>query len=165
MQKINEVLAENQLLTSSVNPAKTQISTSTLKTSDLRKLDEMKKSSTSIKSEITNKHIETLFIRFTAIYGHYWLNSYQNEKVLDTAKKEWLESLLPFKAKTLKEALLIIKKQSHYPPSLPIFVDCCKAIEARYKLLIKDVTPIKKSAPDVVKRYITKMNDYLHKHQ
>ncbi|QBR84679.1 hypothetical protein E3983_10070 [Legionella israelensis] len=125
----------------------------------------MKTSSQSVKAEISEKHIETLFIRFTAIYGHLWLNAYQNEHVLETAKKEWFESLLPFKGIYIKEALQLIKKQSHFPPSLPMFVDCCKAVEARYKPLTHSTEPVKKSAPEVVKRYINQMKSYLRKRQ
>ena len=106
-----------------------------------------------------------MFIRFTAIYGHLWLNAYQNERVLETAKKEWLESLSPFKGKTIKEALQITKKHSHYPPSLPMFVDCCKAVEARYKPSTHISEPIKKCAPEVVERNITQMKSYLRKRQ
>ncbi len=163
MKHINSVLAENPLLISSANHAQGQTSTSTLKTNNPTKQAEEKTSSPSTQPEIREKHIETLFIRFASIYGHYWLNTYQNERVLNAAKKEWLESLSAFKGKYIKEALQLIKKQNHYPPSLPMFVDCCKAIEARYKPSIHATGFEKKSTPEVVNHNISKMKEYLRK--
>lgn len=92
-----------------------------------------------------------------------WLKTYQNKKVLEAAKKEWLESLSPFKGKYIEEALQLAKKNHHFPPSLPMFVDCLKAIEAKYQPSTSVSLPTQKAPPEIVQRYMKQMKSYLTK--
>ncbi|HFD6600728.1 TPA: Vir protein [Legionella pneumophila] len=78
-----------------------------------------------------DKRIDTLFSRLGGIYGHVWASAYQNERALAFAKKEWSETLQCFDSLILKDALLQIRVQKQYPPTLPQFYECCKAIKNR----------------------------------
>lgn len=78
-----------------------------------------------------DKRIDTLFSRIGGIYGHIWASAYQNERALAFAKKEWSETLQCFDNQVLKEALLKIRVHKPYPPTLPQFFECCKAIKNR----------------------------------
>ncbi|KTC66350.1 Legionella vir region protein (plasmid) [Legionella adelaidensis] len=121
----------------------------------------MSSSSTSI--EANEKRIDTLFTRFAAIYGQLWLTAYQNQKVLEFAKKEWSESLLGFDNSILKEALVRTKKDCMFPPALPLFVDYCQSIKSRRTPNIFLSVPHTPAKPEVVKYNIDKMKESLTK--
>ncbi|HEM0351343.1 TPA: Vir protein [Legionella pneumophila] len=84
-------------------------------------------SSTSVKPEANDKRIDTLFTRLGAIYGHVWWSSYKSESLLNLAKKEWSEGLARFNNASLKEALFYFRENSNFPPTLPQFIERCKA--------------------------------------
>lgn len=70
-------------------------------------------------------------MRLGAIYGHVWWSSFQNEKALEFAKKEWSDGLMRFDKYTLKESLLKFRESKEFPPTLPQFIACCKAVMKR----------------------------------
>jgi len=111
MQAIKQVLVKNQQQISSLNPAKTQASASTLKTTPHQNQKVM--SSNSTQPPVSDKRIDTLFARFNAIYGYLWLSAY----ILDIARLEWSESLREFDNQVLKLALEKTKKTEHFPNS------------------------------------------------
>lgn len=159
MQRINTVLVESLGSISSPNPARTQTSTLT----STNKCQKQPPQATSFTSAGNDKRIDTLFMRFTAIYGQLWLNAYQNERVMVVAKKEWSESLRRFDNQILKQALHQIKAQCHYPPSLPMFVDCCKALEARCYPVAEKEEPFQKCSPEIAEYYMQLIKSYLNK--
>lgn len=104
--------------------------------------------------------IDTLFTRFTAIYGQLWLSIFQNEKMISFAKKEWSQSLKKFDSSTLQKALCFFKEQKQFPPSLPQFIEHCKSIEAR-KMPITPRETRKPANPEMVKQHIKAMLEKL----
>jgi hypothetical protein len=82
-------------------------------------------------NEIIEVRIERLFLRLSAIYGYLWWNIYQNQELLRITKIEWSTCLKRFDNQVLKEALLSCREKKGYPPALPEFMDCCKAIQKR----------------------------------
>ncbi len=72
-----------------------------------------------------------MFSRLGAIYGHIWWSNFQNERGLAGAKKEWFDALLRFDNQILKETLLMLRDWRGYPPTLPQFIEDCKAIQGR----------------------------------
>lgn len=167
MQAIKQVFVENQQQISSLNPAKTQASASTLKTTQSPKSQAM--SSNSAQPPVSDKRIDTLFARFNAIYGYLWLSAYNNAKVLDIARLEWSESLQEFDNQVLKLALEKTKKTEHFPPSLPLFYECCltikKGIQAHQEALTKKKETHTPTDPKIVKFHINEMKKYLFKDQ
>lgn len=115
---------------------------------------------------MNDKRIETLFTRFTAIYGQLWLVAYQNEQVIGFAKREWAESLNEFNNQILKLALERTKKTNLFPPTLPVFVACCstiqKEVETRNQSNTFKAEPHKKASLEVVRLNIKKMKDHLN---
>lgn len=75
--------------------------------------------------------IDILFTRLGAIYGQLWWNNYRTENLLLLAKQEWSEGLKRFDNQIFKDVLVVYREQKNYPPSLPQFVESCKAILAR----------------------------------
>lgn len=71
--------------------------------------------------------MDVLFTRLGAMYGQLWWNNYRTESLLLLAKQEWSEGLQRFDNQILKEVLVTYREQKTYPPSLPQFVECCKA--------------------------------------
>lgn len=166
MQAIKQVLVENQQQISSLNPAKTQASASTLKTNQPQKSQAT--SSNSAQPPISDKRIDTLFARFNAIYGYLWLSAYNNAKVLEIARLEWSESLQEFDNQVLKLALEKTKKTELYPPALPLFYVTCltikKSTEARKESLTKKTEAHIPTDPKIVQFHINEMKKYLIKH-
>ena len=75
--------------------------------------------------------IDILFTRLGAIYGQLWWNNYRTEDLLLLAKQEWSEGLKRFDNQIFKEVLVVYREQKNYPPSLPQFVESCRATQAR----------------------------------
>lgn len=75
--------------------------------------------------------IDILFTRLGAIYGQFWWNNYRNEDLLLLAKQEWSEGLKRFDNQIFKDVLVIYRENKNYPPSLPQFVESCRATQAR----------------------------------
>lgn len=165
MQTLKHLLEKNPLQTSLRNPAKTHDSTSTLKTTP--HVQQQTTSSQSTGSNISDKRIETLFTRFTAIYGQLWLIAYQNEQVLEFAKREWSESVCDFNNQVLKLALERTKKTNLFPPTLPAFVATCSTIknelQGRQHTSTFDPGPYEKASPEVVAFNIKQMKTLLNK--
>lgn len=88
-------------------------------------------SSHSTKAKPSDQRIDTLFGRLGAIYGHIWWSNFQNERGLASAKKEWNDALARFDNQILKETLLMLREQKGYPPTLPQFIEGCKASMSR----------------------------------
>lgn len=113
--------------------------------------------------------METLFIRFAAIYGYLWVTTYGNPEFLEVSKREWSESLKGFDNQVLKIALGQIKKTQLFPPTLPLFTECCKSIkksiDAREKSLKQKVESHTPCDPKVVEYHINQMKEDLFKSQ
>ena len=118
---------------------------------------DQKTSSNSDENAIYDKRIDTLFIRFAAIYGHLWVNNFNDERTIYFAKKEWSEGLKPFNNAIVKEALLQFREKHRFPPSIPEFIACCKEKVARKQLTTVLSEPIKKPSPEVAKHHINMM--------
>ena len=92
------------------------------------------------------KRIERLFLRLAAIYGHIWKTIYKNAVFLDASKTEWQEGLQKFDNHAIKDAIMLCREKCNYPPTLPQFIEICKANQQRstpYKPMIAEP----KSAP------------------
>lgn len=134
------------------------------------KRDLTPKQATSSLSNSNNTHdkrIDTLFTRFTAIYGQLWLTAYQNEQVLTFAKREWSESLRGFDSQVLKLALERSKKTNLFPPTLPAFTACCTTIKMELQTRRQTSTfvsePHKKASPEVVTFHLQQIKAMLNK--
>ena len=70
--------------------------------------------------------IDALFNKFSLFYGESFINKYRhvNEEEL---KNEWGEALWKFDSTTLKAALEHCRTEQKHPPSLPEFIQMCKA--------------------------------------
>lgn len=73
------------------------------------------------------KRVDRLFLRFSAMYGHVWRSIYKTDEFLDYSKKAWLEGLMGFEDKSLEHALQLCLQRCPFPPTLPYFIECCKA--------------------------------------
>lgn len=104
--------------------------------------------------------IATLFMRFAGIYGHLWCNNYQNEKILKCAQVDWSQELRVFDDATLKKALLVHREQHPFPPTLPQFVECCKAV-SRPKVWKPEI--VKPAQPEVVSQALKNIRALLHR--
>ena len=126
MQNVKHLLQENPQLTLSGSPVKA-VQTTTSKTN--LKMNQKTTSSHSKNAKQDAKRIETLFLRFSVIYGYLWQKAYPHEHMLNLAKKEWLETLHPFDNHIIKKALHHCRENCPYPPSLPQFIEICRAIK------------------------------------
>ena len=70
--------------------------------------------------------IDALFLRFSSYYGEQFINKWKHTDMEQT-KNDWAEALWKFDSRTLKAALEYCREESKYPPSLPEFVQMCKA--------------------------------------
>ena len=66
------------------------------------------------------------------MYGHVWRTLYKNESFLDTSKEEWQDGLQKFDNQSIKEAIMSCREQCNYPPTLPQFIDFCRASKNRH---------------------------------
>ncbi|CZI28959.1 TPA: hypothetical protein ACG3NF_002747 [Legionella pneumophila] len=109
--------------------------------------------------------MDTLFLRFNAIYGALWLSAYNNEKALEAAKLEWSDSIKEFESQVLTFAVEKIKRTQQRPPVLPVFVELCtsiqKAIKAREEALQARPENYKRTDPQIVKSHIKEMMEKL----
>ncbi len=92
------------------------------------------------------ERIDKLFLRLAAIYGHVWRSLYKSDQFLAFTKNEWLEGLKKFEDNILDKALLSYRTNGEYPPTLPQFVECCKACSKqgqyeKYSLASKPSNP------------------------
>lgn len=107
-----------------------------------------------------NLRIDILFTRLGAIYGQLWWNNYRTEELLLLAKHEWSEALKRFDNQIFKDVLVIYREQKNYPPSLPQFVESCRATQARRvpQLAREEIRP---SSLDVAKLHLAAMKKIL----
>ncbi len=98
-----------------------------------------------ISSNLTRdqKRIDRLFLCFSAAYGHVWLSIYKSGDFLDYSKKSWLKELTHFDDKALQYAIGVCIKNHPLPPTLPQFIDCCKAYTKRYDFFKKEEESVK----------------------
>lgn len=161
MQTFKQVIEKNQPQIFSLNPAKNPASASTLKTNPKQETT----SSTSIQQEAYDKRVDTLFLRFNAIYGALWLSAYNNEKALEAAKLEWADSIKEFDSQVLTFAVEKIKRTQQRPPVIPVFVELCisiqKSIKAREEALRAKPENHKRTDPQIVKSHIKEMMEKL----
>jgi hypothetical protein len=88
-------------------------------------------SSNSPDKEPTSKQIDRLFLIFAAFYGHIWRSLYKNDSFLAFTKSEWQKGLVDFQEQLLDEAIGICRIKNEHPPTLPQFIDICKALKVR----------------------------------
>lgn len=104
--------------------------------------------------------IDILFTRLGAIYGQFWWNNYRTEDLLLLAKQEWSAGLKRFDNQIFKDVLVIYREQKNYPPSLPQFVESCRATQARrVPNSVKEV--IHTSSIEVAEEHIAAMKQIL----
>ncbi len=128
MKNLAHILKNNPLATCSGSPVK-QDSTLISKTSQNQ--TKPVTSSPSKNAERELKRIDTLFLRFSVIYGHVWQSLYKDEAFIALAKKEWRIALRSFDNPTIKAALEHCREYSSYPPTLPGFIQLSKSIVKR----------------------------------
>ena len=102
------------------------------------------------------KRIDRLFLCFSAAYGHVWLSIYKSGDFLDYSKKSWLKELTHFDDKALQYAIGVCIKNHHLPPTLPQFIDCCRAYNKRYDFFKPEEESIK-SSQETADFYLQKM--------
>lgn len=107
------------------------------------------------------KRIEVLFLRFSVIYGYVWQKIYQNESLLNLAKKEWQETLRPFNNTIIRDALQHCREYCPYPPSLPQFIDLCRAIKKRQNFFTRAQEDVEVSSPEVAERHLKKIKEQM----
>jgi hypothetical protein len=61
------------------------------------------------------------------MYGHVWRSIYKTDEFLDYTKKAWIDGLMKFEDKSIEHALQLCLKKCPLPPTLPQFIECCKA--------------------------------------
>jgi len=66
-------------------------------------------------------------MRLAVIYGHLWINQYQDEEYISLSKCEWQGGLKVFDSEILAKVLERCRDKLIYPPSLPMFINFCKA--------------------------------------
>ena len=116
MRTINEVITLNNLSTRSGIAAKTEL-----------KMPQKSTSSISTNAEKHSKRIDRLFLRFAAMYGHVWKSLYKNDEFLAFTKQEWRNALTRFDDDVIEKVLTHSQNHWEYPPTLPQFIECCKA--------------------------------------
>lgn len=104
--------------------------------------------------------IDILFTRLGAIYGQLWWNNYRTEDLLLLAKQEWSEGLKRFDNQIFKDVLVIYREQKNYPPSLPQFVESCRATQAR-RVPRPTREEIRPSSLEIAKQHIADMKKIL----
>ncbi len=111
--------------------------------------------------EKDDKRIETLFLRFSVIYGYLWHKAYQNEALLTLAKKEWQVGLRPFDNLILKAALQHCREYASYPPSLPQFIELCRAIKKRQNFFTRSTENEDIASPETAELHLKKIKAHL----
>ena len=149
MQPIKNVLQHHNLSTHSGIAAK--VASKTMK--------EEATSLNSVDSERLTKRIDKLFLKMAAMYGHVWRSLYKSDAFLAFTKTEWSKGLMRFDDKTVDKALLSCLSNWELPPTLPQFVDCCKAYTKRM-MYEKDV--IKPCTPAVAEANLNQIKNFLN---
>ncbi|KTD53476.1 Legionella vir region protein [Legionella santicrucis] len=104
--------------------------------------------------------IDSMFAKFSVVYGHLWRTLFKSSEYLEFAKKEWLQALHPFQEPIIMEAVRTCSISRKHPPTIPEFVDCCKAISNRQFVVKKEV--YQKANPKVVEFNLQKIKHILN---
>ena len=123
----------------------------------------MPKSSISTITVEDRKRIDRLILRLMAIYGHVWKSLYKCESFLEISKEEWLLGLQRFNNDTVKEALMNYIEQLSHPPTLPQFINKCKALENRGGAFFTKDVSTKTACTETAKLNLKKMREILLK--
>lgn len=78
------------------------------------------------------------------------------------AKKEWGDVLGKYGSSTIKDALILCRAQSKYPPSLPQFAEYCKSIEKRQESFYTKAEEPKRARSEIAEENLKKMYAYLN---
>lgn len=70
--------------------------------------------------------IDRLFLRMASFYGKHWLDMWADVPV-DSVKAEWQAKLSGMSSKTVFKAVDYCADNLRFPPTLPEFVQLCKA--------------------------------------
>ena len=109
-----------------------------------------------------DQRIKRLFIRLAAIYGHLWNNLYQHEEFTQLSQQEWQNGLKSFDNATLGRALERCCVSMNYPPTLPMFIEICRALKPTWTQSTKrDVLP--KCNPLIAEHHLAKIRSILGK--
>lgn len=111
---------------------------------------------------MSDKVIETLFIRFTSIYGHAWSSLHKEGGLIDVFKKEWADALGDFDKSIIKEALLYCRTRNRLPPNLPEFIEYCRLFEKRAQLKPLTHTEQKPRNLEAGKHHLQKIKQFLN---
>ena len=75
--------------------------------------------------------VDRIFIRMHSIYGSLWANRFTSDDVLHAAKAEWGISLVNFSLEEIGNAIEKCKTSYRFAPTLPEFIELCKANRPR----------------------------------
>ncbi len=112
--------------------------------------------------ENQRKRIDSLFLRLAAIYGHVWRSLYKSEEFLAFTKSEWSLALAKFDDSiVLDKALMNCLTNWEYPPTLPQYIECCKACskQGQYEKYNLNSNP---SSPEVAQMHLNKIKVILN---
>ena len=91
-------------------------------------------------TEKDKKRIDHLFLKLAAMYGHVWKSLYKSDEFLAFTKTEWLNALARFDDIIIAKALTYSQNHYEYPPTLPQFIECCKAHSNRVFVVERHAT-------------------------
>lgn len=116
------------------------------------------KSSTSTQSA---PHIDRLFARFSAVYGHVWQSQFKPAGFLALAKKEWGKTLNGIEEENMNLAIDECKKRVEMPPTLPQFYQLCRSFQANHKIQSIKKIEVPRSNPAVAIASLKEMKEKL----
>ena len=131
MQSIQQILESKPESICYGSPAKKVQNSSTLTTMPKSQQNNQTTSSSSKEAALYERVIDTLFIRFAAIYGHAWSSLHKEGKLIEMFKREWADALRKFDKTIIRDALIYCRSRYRLPPTLPEFIDCCKSFQSR----------------------------------
>ena len=105
--------------------------------------------------------IDRLFLRLAAMYGHVWRSLYKSEEFLAFTKNEWLGNLARFEDSILDKALMNCLNTWDYPPTVPQFIEGCKAY-SRQGQYEKYSTNSKPARPEVARAHLSQLKTLLN---
>lgn len=104
--------------------------------------------------------IDRLFLKFAALYGNTWRNTYKNPDFLAFTKNQWREALVGYEEKVLTQALNICREHHKFPPSVPEFIESCKVISRKNVFYVPE--NITKARPEVAALNLSKIRAILN---
>ena len=161
MQSIQQILKNKPESTCYGSPVKKEQNSSTLTMKTARQPNRQPTLSNSKEATLHERVIETLFIRFAAIYGHAWSSLHKEGRFIETFKREWADALSKFDKTIIRDALIYCRSRYRLPPTLPEFMECCKSFQNRCQttskpkeeLFVKDIEKSKRHL-DNIKRML-----------